>query len=248
MREIGLTVLAVAVAAGLATMLNGWGNHRMNFTYGWTVAIWCMVPLVVLTGIVLDILRWRKRFRREHEKPLELKRSQEYGLQGRMLDINATEVIGRMMAIARVEIRNLGQPTIVDGYVMEIEYAPRKFTGEAFIPDGNMMVPIKGRPLLLTRSDCLSQKTATAPLAIGGKVVGYHGAWFDGLGCKDLPGCVVTLRFKDVAGNEYTAQDKVGAGNPTALNTYIPGMANAVTKAGPLSPRFPKHGRKRRRP
>lgn len=61
MREIGLTVSAVAVAAGLIAMLNGWGNHRMNLTYGWTVAIWVLIPIVLATGVGLDLWRWWER-------------------------------------------------------------------------------------------------------------------------------------------------------------------------------------------
>lgn len=62
MREIGLTILATAISAALVAALNGWGNHKMGLTYGWTTAIWCLVPIVLATGVGLDVWRcWNRR-------------------------------------------------------------------------------------------------------------------------------------------------------------------------------------------
>ena len=188
-------------------------------------------------GILSIFVAFYQAWKKEHAALVTLRRSHEHNLQGSIIDVVSQEIAGHTLFIARIEIRNLGQPTIVDAYEMETETSSGKFTGSLFIPvpDVTLVLPGAGE-LLLSRDGCIVEKTASIPLQTGMKVGGYLGVTMDDLSCKDLYESVLTIRFKDIAHNQYCVSFD-GHGKAGKHLPYIPSMGGPIV---PVIPQFPQ--------
>jgi hypothetical protein len=192
-------------------------------------------------GILSIFVAFYQAWKKEHAAVVALRRSHEYNLQGSIIDAVSRELAGHTVFIARIEISNLGQPTIVDNYEMDLETSSGKFTGKVFIPMQDTMLVFPGAgQLLLNRDGCIVEKTASTPLQTGMKVGGYLGVTIDELNWKALNESVITIKFKDISHNQYRVSlDTTGRGKAERL-AYIPSIGGPIVPVVLESPQSPK--------
>lgn len=139
-------------------------------------------------------------------------------ISGYTPELNAISLF--MMA----SVRNIGAPTVVEGWSLDIEYGGAKFLPiQAFIPDGYRLFD-EGHRVVATfrRQDALYEKTAS-PVPTGGLERGWLRYIVKGLRDEDRhkSGIKYTLHFSDVRGKAYTAvQISTGQKSPPQ---YLPG-------------------------
>ena len=192
-------------------------------------------------GILLIFVACYRAWKNEHSKVEELLKSHQYRLDGSISDVASVESNGgRTVVIVRAKIRNLSRPTIVDNYQVSIETTSKMFKGKMHIPNQDTEIHFPdGNALSLLRSECILERTAS-PLGSGAEVSGYLLLTVDDMCPTDIYGSVITLRFKDVEGNEYPVMWNAPQMKHDGPLPHVTGMTNIPIQANPHSPQSPK--------
>ena len=130
-----------------------------------------------------------------------------------------------------VSITNTGAPSIANTWWLVAKTADgqKEYVGMPWVTKANLVNRAgdsinSGATETLGRNSYLPDKTATDPIPRNGARVGYLLFLFKGVDANELkrPGTKMTVKFKDVLGNEITATHvmKQSFGEPL----YIPGI------------------------
>ena len=136
------------------------------------------------------------------------------------------ETNGQATCIVNLTIRNLGTPTIVDGWHMSIKSGENNYTCRIIAIQGDMTLQFADRKLaaiILTPADAIYEKTIH-PISRGGQARGWIIATASGIDRRSLntEGTVVEVSYRDVKGKSYLAAYSVRKDDAGPLR-YIPG-------------------------
>ncbi len=126
------------------------------------------------------------------------------------------------------QIRNLGPPTTLDGWSLQVVTPSGRTLIGAYVAGWNE-VRIHGpgsQPEVYTREHDLMEQTIRQPLPNGSQVFGVAQFIIRGVS-KEVAsqlGTKVRLKFEDIRGNEYSMEMMMRAENIGRAPSYIPGI------------------------
>jgi hypothetical protein len=225
----------VALMSGIASLAFAIWLDRTGWTSIPSKAFWAI-------GIALIFVAFYRAWRNEHSKVEALQKSLQYRLAGSISDMASVELNGRTVIIIRAKIRNLSRPTIVDNYQVSIETTSKMVKGTMHIPNQDTVLYLPdGNALSLLRSECILERTSSS-LGSGAEVSGYLLLSVDDMCPTDIYGSVITLRFRDVEGNEYPVTWNAPQMKHDGPLPHVTGMTNIPIQTDSQSPQSPKRG------
>jgi hypothetical protein len=161
----------------------------------------------------------------EREKAEQhIKELESVGLKGRVCyTAYLKDTNGRDAIALGVQIKNTGEPTIVEGWGMTFELEGTQIALRPTHLREPCNIPYKDKTVKIRSVDLLHEQVGTKPIPKGGSAAGILLFRTKSISYERLAAArpIVTLHFRDVSGREYSAKQE---GQGIATPEHIPGL------------------------
>jgi hypothetical protein len=211
-------------ALGLATWIRDefFPAHRddilLKWLPSWSYETWIITGLIVLVLVILN-----GSYRAVHG---------EYDLLGNIQQVAIGNNPLGVGVILVVRIRNVGAPTIINDWSLEIETTNgRRIQGAILLdwPELTLGTDTNPRAMVFTKDKDLMERTIHTPISTGSQLFGVAAFVVQGVEKKIIQqeGTKILLRYKDVRENEHSATHVV-RGEDTGAVAYLPGIGRTA--------------------
>ncbi len=184
------------------------------------IPLWAKISFLLVVVSIVQFLAYYD---------LKVKSAQENTpkLIGRIeqIYIGSVPEFGGSQAWLVMSIRNIGAPSIVEGFTLRIKSQDLDLSiRPTFIPEGYQLIGEEGKPIaVFSRKDAIYEKTVE-PVGRGGLVRGWLRYDFKGVEAEKVreTGTKWTISFNDVLNRPYTAVRQM-TGGPSGEPQYFPG-------------------------